>query len=71
METREIANQRVVFHRYNTVIVGAGAAGMNCAVHLCEFMRRKGVEDAPDRIAVVTGGLKLGTSRMSLSLIHI
>ncbi len=65
METREIANQRVVFHRYNTVIVGAGAAGMNCAVHLCEFMRRKGVEDAPDRIAVVTGGLKLGTSRMS------
>jgi succinate dehydrogenase/fumarate reductase flavoprotein subunit len=65
METREIASQQVTFHRYNTVIVGAGAAGMNCAVHLCEFMKRKGIEDARDRIAVVTRGLGLGASRMS------
>jgi succinate dehydrogenase/fumarate reductase flavoprotein subunit len=54
-----------VFHRYNTVIVGAGAAGMNCAVHLYEFMKRRGIEDAADRIAVVTRGLGLGASRMS------
>jgi succinate dehydrogenase/fumarate reductase flavoprotein subunit len=60
-----MANQEVTFHRYNTVIVGAGAAGMNCAVHLHEFMKRKGVEDAGDRIAVVTRGLGLGASRMS------
>lgn len=65
VETREIANQQVAFHRYNTVVVGAGAAGMNCAAHLYEFMQRKGVADAQDRIAIVTGGLKLGTSRMS------
>jgi succinate dehydrogenase/fumarate reductase flavoprotein subunit len=55
----------VTFHRYNTVIVGAGAAGMNCASHLCEFMKRKGIGNPQDRIAIVTRGLKLGASRMS------
>ncbi len=65
METKQIANQTVTFHRYNTVIVGSGAAGMNCAVHLCEFMSRKGVENSQERIAVVTAGIGLGASRMS------
>ncbi len=65
METREISGQSVTIHRYNTVIVGAGAAGMNCAVHLYEFMRDKGIEDAAARIAVVTRGVGLGASRMS------
>jgi succinate dehydrogenase/fumarate reductase flavoprotein subunit len=65
METKEIANQVIAVHRYNTVIVGAGAAGMNCAVHLYEFMRDKGVDDPQNRIAVVTAGLALGASRMS------
>ncbi len=63
--TRQIAGRRVAFHRYNTVIVGAGAAGMNCAVHLYEFMKAKGVEDAADRIAVIARGIGLGASRMS------
>ncbi len=65
METKKIAGQDVRFHRYNTVIVGAGAAGMNCAVHLYEFMSAKGIADAQERIAVVTGGIGLGASRMS------
>ena len=65
MEKRKIANKEVVFHSYNTVIVGSGAAGMNCAVHLCEFMRRAGVKNPQERIAVVTAGLALGASRMS------
>jgi len=52
-------------HRYNTVIVGSGAAGMNCAVHLYEFMSRKGIKDPQERIVVVTGGIGLGASRMS------
>jgi len=52
-------------HRYNTVIVGSGAAGMNCAVHLYEFMRHKAVKNPQERIAVVTGGIGLGASRMS------
>lgn len=38
---------------------------MNCASHLCEFMKRKGIEDASGRIALITRGLKLGASRMS------
>jgi succinate dehydrogenase/fumarate reductase flavoprotein subunit len=65
METRQIADQTITLHRYNTVIVGAGAAGMNCAVHLCEFMEQKGIANPKERIAVVTTGLGLGASRMS------
>ena len=65
MDTRQIANQIVNIYRYNTVIVGAGAAGMNCAVHLCDFMEQKGVKKPKERIAVVTAGLGLGASRMS------
>jgi len=65
MKTKQIANQAVTFHCYNTIIVGSGAAGMNCAVHLCEFMKGKGIENPAERIAVVTAGLGLGASRMS------
>ena len=65
MEKIKIKKQIVNIHRYNTVIIGAGAAGMNAAVHLYEFFTQKGVKDAHDRIAVVTGGLPLGASRMS------
>ncbi|MBN2588746.1 MAG: FAD-binding protein [Sedimentisphaerales bacterium] len=50
---------------YNTIIVGSGAAGMNCAVHLCEFMEQKAIKDPGSRIAVVTSGIGLGASRMS------
>jgi succinate dehydrogenase/fumarate reductase flavoprotein subunit len=65
MEVKQIGNQRVTFHRYNTVIIGAGAAGMNCAVHLCDFMEQKGIKNPKERIAVVTAGVGLGASRMS------
>ena len=65
METKQIAGRQVAFHHYNTIIIGTGAAGMNCAVHLCEFMKRKGLDDVQDRIALVTRGLCVGASRMS------
>ena len=65
MENKQIANKNVTFHHYNTVIVGSGAAGMNCAVHLYELMERKGIDNPQDRIVVVTAGLGLGASRMS------
>jgi len=65
MKTKQIANQTVTFHSYNTIIVGSGAAGMNCAVHLCEFMKGKGIKNPAERVAVVTAGLGLGASRMS------
>ena len=65
MQKVKIENHSVNIHSYNTVIVGAGAAGMNSAVHLYEFMTDKGITDAQKRIAVITGGISLGTSRMS------
>jgi len=49
----------------NTVVVGAGAAGMNAAVKLAEFWRASGVENPGQRLLVVTGGRRLGASRMS------
>ncbi|MDO8587261.1 MAG: FAD-binding protein [Armatimonadota bacterium] len=61
----DISHLRVPVYRLNTVILGAGAAGMNCAVHLYEFMKAKGVDVPEDLIAVVTGGVALGASRMS------
>ena len=65
MKTKQISGQSVTVHNYNTVVVGAGAAGMNCAVHLYEFMQQKGVADPQERIVVVTAGIGLGASRMS------
>ena len=62
---KETTDTKIAFHHYNTVIVGSGAAGMNCAAHLYDFMKRKGVTNPQERIIVVTGGLGLGASRMS------
>jgi succinate dehydrogenase/fumarate reductase flavoprotein subunit len=65
MAAKKLSKHTINVHHTNTVIVGAGAAGMNCAVHLYEFMSRKGIENPQNRIVVVTGGIGLGASRMS------
>ena len=65
MQTRKITNQNVAFHNFNTVVVGSGAAGMNCAKKLYEYMEQKGFDNPQDEIAVVTAGVPLGASRMS------
>ncbi|MBN1788253.1 MAG: FAD-binding protein [Sedimentisphaerales bacterium] len=65
MKLKQIGNQKVRIHTYNTVIVGSGAAGMNCAKKLYEFFETKGVKDPELKIAVVTRGLPFGASRMS------
>lgn len=64
-EIIEIAGQTVTTYNYNTVVVGSGAAGMNCAKKLYEYMDQKGIESPQDKIAIVTAGLPLGASRMS------
>ena len=65
MNARKISGHKVSYRTCGAIVVGAGAAGMNCAVHLHEFMTQKGVAGAGGRIAVVTRGLSLGASRMS------
>ena len=45
---------RVPVHAVNTVVIGCGAAGTSCALHLHDFFRHLGVEDAHERIVVVT-----------------
>ena len=65
LNIRTVAGQPITEHFYSTVVVGSGAAGMNCAKKFCEYMNHKGIKDPFDRIAVVTAGLPLGASRMS------
>jgi len=60
-----VEGQKIPVTSVPTVIVGAGAAGMNCAVQLVKFWRSRGVKNPQDRVLVVTGGLALGASRMS------
>jgi len=64
-ETITIDGQPVTVHRFSTVIVGAGAAGMRCALSLGEQMLQRGIADIGERVAVVTRGVGLGASRMS------
>jgi len=64
-DTLEVDGLSIPVTYVNTVIVGAGAAGMNCAVQLVNFWRARGVADPREKLLVVTGGLALGASRMS------
>ena len=52
METRKIADQDVTIHKYNTVVIGAGAAGMNAAKKLYEYMDQKGISGPQDKIEI-------------------
>jgi len=63
--TLDIQGRQIPVTCANTIIVGAGAAGMNCAAQLVRFYRQRGVADPQDKVLVVTGGLRLGASRMS------
>ncbi|MDP6125399.1 MAG: FAD-binding protein, partial [Candidatus Latescibacteria bacterium] len=57
MDTLEVNGHDLPVHRYHTIVVGSGAAALNCAEHLVQF----GVGD----IAVVTDQLGGGTSHNS------
>ena len=58
----ELAGLSIPVYSFNTVVVGSGAAGLNCAARLCREMEECGDRDAAARVAVVTEGLGLGTS---------
>ncbi|MDM8006792.1 MAG: FAD-binding protein [Phycisphaerae bacterium] len=49
----------------NTVVVGSGAAGLNCACRLFREFEEMGVENPADHLALVTRGIGLGTSNNS------
>jgi succinate dehydrogenase/fumarate reductase flavoprotein subunit len=55
----------VPVYSLNTLVVGSGAAGLNCAEHLVRYMEQVGLSDATDRVAVVTEALGAGTSHNS------
>jgi len=61
-QDRTFADLTVPVFSLNTVIVGSGAAGLNCAVRLFREMEETGVEHPQDEVAVVTRGVGLGTS---------
>ncbi|HOZ48913.1 MAG TPA: FAD-binding protein [Candidatus Hydrogenedentes bacterium] len=55
----------VPVYSLNTVIVGTGAAGLNCAVRLFREMEETGVADPHNQVALLTRGIGLGTSNNS------
>ena len=63
--TIELHGESIPLTAADTIIVGAGAAGMSCAVQLVRFRRARGVPEPERGVLVVTGGLALGASRMS------
>jgi len=53
---------RPTIHCFNTIIVGSGAAGLNCAEHLYRGFEEAGVERPERLFAIVTAGIGAGTS---------
>lgn len=53
---------KVPVYSCNTVIAGTGAAGLNCAVRLFREIEETGAANPAEQIAIVTRGLRLGTS---------
>lgn len=54
VERVQIGNRAIPVHRFNTVVVGSGAAGLNAA----EYLHKHGQKS----VALVTEGLRWGTS---------
>ncbi len=51
-----VAGLRLPVFSLNTVVVGSGAAGLNCACRLFREMEETGVADAASQVALVTAG---------------
>ncbi|MHC4441400.1 MAG: FAD-binding protein [Planctomycetota bacterium] len=55
----------VPVYSLNTVVIGSGAAGLNCVCRLFREMEETGIENPQDQIALLTRGVGLGTSNNS------
>ncbi len=58
----QMAGMALPVYSLNTVVVGSGAAGLNCAARLFREMEEIGAEDPRCEVAVVTIGMGTGTS---------
>lgn len=61
----ELNGLSVPVYSLNTVVVGSGAAGLNCACRLFRELEEMGIERPGNQIALVTRGIGLGTSNNS------
>ena len=61
----QFAGCTIPVYSLNTVVVGSGAAGLNCAVRLYREFEETGIADPAGQVAVVTRGVGLGTSHNS------
>ncbi len=52
-------------YNVNTLVVGSGAAGLNCMEHLFRFMEERGIPNPTEKIALATNFLGGGTSNNS------
>ncbi|NLX13745.1 MAG: FAD-binding protein [Phycisphaerales bacterium] len=53
---------KIPVYTLNTVVVGSGAAGLNCINRLFREMEECGVENPRDQVALLTRGIGMGTS---------
>lgn len=64
-QTLQVGSLELPVHSLNTVVVGSGAAGLNCACHIMREFEECGTNNAQAQVAVVTRGVGLGTSHNS------
>ncbi len=61
----ELNGLSIPLYCLNTVVVGSGAAGLNCVCRLFRELEEMGLDKPADHIALVTRGIGLGTSNNS------
>ncbi len=61
----EFNGLKIPMYTLNTVVIGSGAAGLNCVNRLYREMQETGVKNPQDQVALITRGMGLGTSHNS------
>ncbi|HPO07160.1 MAG TPA: FAD-binding protein [bacterium] len=57
--------KRIPLYHINTLIVGSGAAGLNCAEYVFRYLEERGTANPRDHVAIATNFLGGGTSNNS------